>query len=163
MIHELENDDPAWSGDQHKPLTLGAVSKALADSKAALAETRDLADDVDDLDKLISDIEKSTAAHTALIANIEADSKAMADQVAKLAAAIDTPGTLAKAMAWERGFFEKQWRAEVSKGHSSVDFATYLAQIEGEREMRKRAERHAEDDAEPISPARFAAQFRVVK
>ncbi len=52
-------------------------------------------------------------------------------------------------MAWERGFFEKQWAAS----GSLVDFATYLRQIEFEREtMRKRArdpKRHGIRQGEP--------------
>ena len=144
-------------------LTVGTISRALSDSKAALAASTKLAEDVDDLDELIASIEKSTAEHRAIIQRIESGRKATADSLAKLRAAIDnSPATLAKAMAWERGFFEKQWAAEVKKGHESVDFETYLAQIEGEREMRKRAER---DDypIEPMSEARFNAQFRVVR
>jgi hypothetical protein len=144
-------------------LTVGSVGRALADSKTALAETRKLSEDVDDLDELIADIEKSTAAHTALIKSIEAGSKAMADQVAKLAAEVDSAVTLAKCAAWERGFFERQWAAEVKKGHTRVDLEDYIAAIEESRsEMRKRAERDAEDDGEPISKARFDAQYRVL-
>ena len=81
----------------------GGYEQGAADSKAALAEARDL-DDVDDLDELIASIEKSTAEHRALIKSIEAgtkafsenmaaSSKAMSDQIAKLAAEVDTKGT----------------------------------------------------------------------
>ena len=133
------------------------MARALADSKTALAETRKLAEDVDDLDELIADIEKSTVEHRAVIKAVEARGKAFDDEIAKLRAA---PDVLQKAMAWERGFFEKQWAASGSR----VDFDTYLLQIEAEREtMRKRAESEAEYDSEPISAARFNAQYRVVK
>ena len=87
----------------------------------------------------------------------------MSDQIAKLAAEVDTKGTLAKCAVWERGFFERQWAAEVKKGHTRVDFEEYLTAIEASRaEMRKRAERDAEDDGEAISTARFNAQYRVL-
>ena len=117
-MHELSPDDPVWTS--HQPLTVGSMARALADSKTALAETRKLAEDVDDLDELIADIEKSTAEHRAVIKAVEARGKAFDDEIAKLRAA---PDVLQKAMAWERGFFEKQWAASGSR----VDFETYLA------------------------------------
>lgn len=84
-------------------LTVGTISRALSDSKAALAASTKLAEDVDDLDELIASIEKSTAEHRAIIQRIESGRKATANSLAKLRAAIDnSPATLAKAMAWER-------------------------------------------------------------
>ena len=89
--------------------------------------------------------------------------KAIDDDLAKLRAAIDgdlAPNVLAKAMAWERAFFEKQWAREVAKGHTRVDFDDYLAEIEFLLAPERRAE-HDDDDGEPTSTARFNAQYQV--
>jgi hypothetical protein len=157
-FHEMAADDPAFA---HQPMTLGSMSKALADSKEALASARSLADRVDDVDELLEDLAKSSDALVKLLA---VKGKAIDGDLAKLRAAIDgdlAPNVLAKAMAWERGFFEKQWAREVAKGHTRVDFEDYLAEIESSRaEMRRRAERD-DDDSEPISAARFNAQYQV--
>jgi septal ring factor EnvC (AmiA/AmiB activator) len=151
----LADDDEAWSA--HQPLTVGAMSKAAADAKAALASTREIDDRLDDVDQLLKELEKSSAALGECLKSIEARGKAFDDEIAKLRAA---PDVLPKAMAWERALFEKQWAVSGSR----VDFETYLAQIEYSRaEMRKRAERDAEFDSEPVSDARFNAQYRVVK
>jgi hypothetical protein len=60
-FHELAADDPVWTANQ--PLTVGAMSKAAADAKAALAEARDLDSRVDDLDELVDDAIKSAGEH----------------------------------------------------------------------------------------------------
>ncbi len=56
-FHELSDDDPAWSA--HQPLTLGSMSKAAADAKAALASAHELDDRLDDVDELIAKVQKS--------------------------------------------------------------------------------------------------------
>ena len=96
--------------------------------------------------------------------SLEAKGAVIDGEIAKLrgslAAGAVIDDRLAKAMAWERSFFEKQWAASGSR----VDFETYMAQIEADREtIRRRAELDAADDGEPISDARFTAQFRVVR
>ena len=58
-FHELSDDDPVWTA--HQPLTVGSVSKASADAKTALAETRELTERVDDVDALLDDVLKSSA------------------------------------------------------------------------------------------------------
>ena len=64
-FHELADDDPVWTANQ--PLTVGSMARALADSKTALAETRNLADRVDDVDALIDDVLKSFEATKAAL------------------------------------------------------------------------------------------------
>ena len=157
-FHELAEDDPVFT--RSAAITVGSMARALADSKTALASTRDLEDRVDDVDQLLDDVMKSSAVITECLKTLAAKDKAFDDEIAKLRAA---PDVLQKMAVWERGFFERQWAAEVKKGHTRVDFEDYLAGIEARRaEMRKRDERDDYDDGEAISTARFNAQYRVL-
>ena len=114
-FHELSPDDPVWT--DNKLLTVGSMARAMSDAKTALAKTRKLSEDIDDLDELIASIEKSTAEHRALIRSIDSGSKATADSLAKLRAAIDTPGTLAKLADWGEAHLA---RLHKSYGHGST-------------------------------------------
>ena len=93
-MFEMQADDPAFT--RNAPLTVGSVSRALADSKAALASTHVLDDRLDDVDELLDDLPKSSAAIAEAIKAIDAGTKRTADEMAKLRASIDTPGMLAK-------------------------------------------------------------------
>ena len=64
-FHEMAADDPAFA---HQPMTLGSMSKALADSKEAFASACSLADRVDDVDELLEDLAKSSDALVKLLA-----------------------------------------------------------------------------------------------
>ena len=120
----------------------------------ALAETRELGEEIDDIDQILEDIAKSHDTIRNLLKTLDAKSATHDAELAKLRAA---PDVVQKAQAWEREFFAKQWRAS----GSNVSLDTYLAMLESEREMyRKRDEA---DDSEPISDARFNAQWRVVR
>ena len=160
-FHQLAADDPVWTANQ--PLTVGSVSKAAADAKAALAEARDLDSRVDDLDELIASIEKSTAEHRAMIKSIDSGGKATADSLAKLRAAIDTPGTLAKLADWEK---EHLARLHKAYGHG-VSLEDFKAQIEADSEaIRKRdavSKYDFDDDGVLTFERRPASQWRVVQ
>ena len=144
-------------------LTVGSVSRAMSDAKAALAETRNLEDRVDDIDGLIAEIEKSSAAHAALTKSIEAGAKATADQIAKLAAEVDTKGTLAKCAAWEKAFFARQHAAE----HGNESLEDFMARIEADTAaIRKRDEvtKYDFDDDGSLSVERRPdAMWKVVR
>ena len=155
-FHELAVDDPIWTAN--RPLTVGSISRTISDAKTALAETRKLDDRLDDVDELLADIEKSTAVHTALIKSIEAGTKASVEQIAKLAAALDTPGTLAKLEDWERSFHD---RLHKQYGASST-FDDFMASIEADTEATRKRDAF-DDGADETSPARFKAQYRVVR
>ena len=161
-FHQLSEDDPIWTANQ--PLTVGAMSKALADSKTALAETRKLSEDVDDLDELIASIEKSTAEHRALIQRIESGSKATADSLAKLRAAIDnSPATLAKLADWEEAHLARLHKAH---GHGST-LEEFKEQMAADSELfRKRdalTKYDFDDDGVLTFERRPDSQWRIVR
>jgi hypothetical protein len=123
-FHELSPDDPVWTENQ--PLTVGSVSRAMSDAKAALASTRVLDDRVDDIDDVLDDVLKSNAEYTALIKSIQAGTKATADQVAKLRATLDTPSTLAKLADWGEAHLARLHK-QYGRGSTLEEFKEQMA------------------------------------
>ena len=161
-FHQLSDDDPVWTANRRS--TVGSMARALADSKTALAETRNLEDRVDDVDALIDDALKSfEATKAALVKRLDAFE---ATKVAKLDAKPDATNmleALAKRLdAFEVAFHKRQHAAEVAKGHTSVDFETYMESIEADRESIRKRDAF-DDGVDETNPARFNAMYRIVK
>ena len=155
-MFEMQADDPAFT--RNAPLTVGSVSRALADSKAALASTHVLDDRLDDVDELLDDLPKSSAAIAEAIKAIDAGTKRTADEMAKLRASIDTPGMLAKLEFFEKAFHGHQFERE----RSNMSREDFEADREASREAY--AKRDAFDDGvDETSPARFRAMYRIVR
>jgi hypothetical protein len=164
-MHIMQADDPVFT--RNAPITVGSVSRALGDAKEALASTGKLAERVEDvevdLDELIARIEKSTAEHRALIQSIDSGSKATADSLAKLRAAIDTPGTLAKLADWGEAHLE---RLHKQHGHGST-LDEFKAQMAADHEsFRKRdalTKYDFDDDGVQTFERRPESQWRIVR
>jgi hypothetical protein len=60
-MHIMQEDDPVFA--RSAPLTVGSVSRALADSKEALTNAHALDQRVDDVDELIDSAIKSLGEH----------------------------------------------------------------------------------------------------
>jgi hypothetical protein len=126
-------------------MTIGSISKAIADAKSAAASTRKLAQRVDDVDALIDGVLKS----------IEANTKALNVGLAKVdkLAKIDTSATLAKLAD-----FESEYTARLHKASGdSCDLDEFRARIEADRAMfakRDALTEHDYDDDGQLNVAR---------
>ena len=155
-FHELAEDDPVWTGSA--ALTVGSVARALGNSKEALASTSKLADRVDDIDQLLEDLAKSNAVIAECLKGIEARTTSTVDQIAKIGASIDAPGLLAKLANWERDFYKREHAASGSR----ISLDEYISNINSEREAIRKRDAF-DDGVDETSPARFKAQYRIVR
>jgi hypothetical protein len=160
------SSEPAADYEKSLPdaaLTVGTISRALADSKAALASTHVLDDRLDDVDELLDDLAKSSAVVAEAIRSIEAGSKAAADQIAKLTASLYTPGLLAKLADWEEAHLARLHKAH---GHGST-LEEFKEQMAADSEsFRKRdalTKYDFDDDGVLTFERRPDSQWRIVR
>ncbi len=160
-FHELAEDDPVWTS--HQPLTVGSMSRAMSDSKAALTSATKLAARVDEIeveiDEMMKSLNTTAAALNSRVAKVDATLEK--SDTSDIAAKIDTAGLLAKMETFSKGFHRRQHAAEVAAG-SRQSFERYMLQIESEREMYRKRDAF-DGESEPISDARFRSMYRVVK
>jgi hypothetical protein len=164
-MHIMKEDDPVFA--RSAPITVGAMARALADSKSALSSTGKLADRVDDvevdLDALIARIEKSTAEHRATIKSIESSGRATVESLAKLRASIDTPALLAKMASWEEAHLERLHKAH-GRGSTLDEFKAQMAA--DHKSFRKRdalTKYDFDDDGVQTFERRPESQWRIVR